>query len=94
MKRFHYDDHMQLQQHLAHFIDAYNFGRRLKALKGLTPYEFICKQWAAEPQRFRIDPIHQMPGLYSLRIPLQAGAAPTVRETKGKGAEQAGGLKR
>ena len=63
VKRFHYDDHEQLRQHLANFIDAYNFGRRLKTLKGLTPYEFICKQWTSEPKRFRIDPIHQMPGL-------------------------------
>lgn len=63
VKRFHYDDHAQLRQHLANFIDAYNFGRRLKSLKGLTPYEFICKQWTSEPQRFSINPIHQMPGL-------------------------------
>ncbi|MFC4622098.1 hypothetical protein ACFO3A_07685, partial [Comamonas nitrativorans] len=39
------------------------FGRRLKTLKGLTPYEFICKQWTDEPERFTINPIHQMPGL-------------------------------
>ena len=63
VKRFHYDDHDQLRQHLADFIAAYNFGRRLKTLKGLTPYEFICKQWTIEPQRFILDPIHQMPGL-------------------------------
>lgn len=63
VKRFHYEDHEQLRQHLADFINAYNFGRRLKTLKGLTPYEFICKQWTSEPKRFRIDPIHQMPGL-------------------------------
>jgi len=63
VKRFHYDDHAQLRQHLANFIDAYNFGRRLKTLKGLMPYEFICKQWTAEPERFRMDPIHLMPGL-------------------------------
>ncbi|KEC71380.1 integrase protein [Rhizobium leguminosarum bv. phaseoli CCGM1] len=44
VKRFHYDDHAQLKKHLADFIDAYNFGRRLKTLKGLTPYEFICKR--------------------------------------------------
>jgi transposase InsO family protein len=62
-KRFHYDDHAQLQKHLADFIDAYNFGRRLKTLKGLTPYEFICKQWTSEPKRFRLNPIQQMPGL-------------------------------
>ncbi|MGE0626438.1 MAG: IS481 family transposase, partial [Hyphomicrobiaceae bacterium] len=39
------------------------FGRRLKTLKGLTPYEAICKQWTSEPERFRLNPIHQMPGL-------------------------------
>src|SRR5690606_26652284 len=65
VKRFHYDDHGQLCRHLQDFIDAYNFGRRLKTLKGLTPYEFICKQWTSQPDRFIINPIHQMPGLNS-----------------------------
>ena len=63
VKRFHYDDHTQLCTHLADFIAAYNFGRRLKTLRGLTPYEFIYKQWTNEPELFKIDPIHQMPGL-------------------------------
>ena len=63
VKRFHYDDHDQLRNHLANFISAYNFGRRLKTLKGLTPYEFICKCWTSEPDRFTLNPIHQMPGL-------------------------------
>jgi transposase InsO family protein len=63
VKRFHYDDHDQLRAHLANFISAYNFGRRLKTLKGLTPYEFICKQWTIEPERYTLNPIHQMPGL-------------------------------
>jgi transposase-like protein len=63
VKRFHYDDHGQLRRHLADFIAAYNFARRLKTLKGLTPYEFICKSWTTEPERFTLNPIHQMPGL-------------------------------
>jgi transposase InsO family protein len=63
VKRFHYDDHKQFETHLADFVSAYNFGRRLKTLRGLTPYEFLCKTWTAEPERFRIDPLHQMPGL-------------------------------
>ena len=42
VKRYHYDSHYQLRQHLQDFIDAYNFARRLKTLKGLTPYEYIC----------------------------------------------------
>ena len=63
VKRYHYDSHAQLERHLNDFVSAYNFGRRLKTLKGLTPYEFICKWWTSEPQRFSFDPIHQMPGL-------------------------------
>lgn len=65
VKRFHYDDHRQFEVHLADFVAAYNFGRRLKTLKGLTPYEFICKCWTSETERFTLDPIHQMPGLNS-----------------------------
>ena len=63
VKRYHYNNHEQLKQHLDDFINAYNYGRRLKTLKGLTPYEFICKCWTNEPDRFSLDPIHQMPGL-------------------------------
>src|SRR5690606_5689371 len=54
VKLFHYDDHTQLCIHLADFIAAYNFDRRLKTLRGLTPYEFICKQWTDEPELFKI----------------------------------------
>ena len=42
--------------------DAYNFGRRLKTLRGLAPYEFIVKCWISEPERFTLDPTHQTPG--------------------------------
>jgi len=63
VKRYHYDSHEQLSQHLQDFVSAYNFGRRLKTLKGLTPYEFICKCWTNQPERFILNPLHQMPGL-------------------------------
>ncbi|HWY84909.1 MAG TPA: IS481 family transposase, partial [Roseiarcus sp.] len=46
-------------------LDAYNFARRLKTLRGLTPYEFICKAWTSQPQRFTISPLQKMPGLNS-----------------------------
>ena len=62
VKRFHYDSHDQLRTHLADFIAAYNFARRLKTLNGLTPYEYICKIWTSEPHQFILNPIHQMPG--------------------------------
>lgn len=63
VKRYHYDSHRQLEKHLADFIAAYNFGHRLKTLKGLTPYEFICKRWTVEPERFILKPLQQTPGL-------------------------------
>ncbi|GAN91593.1 transposase [Gluconobacter frateurii M-2] len=63
VKRFHYDSHEQLRTHLSDFMAAYNFGRRLKTLNGLTPYEYVCKIWTSEPERFIINPTYQTPGL-------------------------------
>jgi transposase InsO family protein len=63
VQRYHYDSHEQLARHLDDFVNAYNFGRRLKTLKGLTPYEFICQCWTSEPERFTLNPLHQTPGL-------------------------------
>jgi transposase InsO family protein len=60
VKRFHNDDHDKLRTHLADFMAAYNFARRLKTLGGLTPYEYICRIWTSEPDRFILNPIHQM----------------------------------
>jgi transposase InsO family protein len=63
VKRYHYDDHDQFRNHLADFVNAYNYARRLKTLRGLTPFEYICKVWTEEPKRFRLNPTHQSPGL-------------------------------
>jgi transposase InsO family protein len=63
VRRYYYDTHDQLRGHLGDFLAAYTFARRLKTLRRLTPYEYICKIFTSEPQRFRLDPIHQMPGL-------------------------------
>jgi hypothetical protein len=32
-------------------------------LGSLTPYDCICRIWTSEPDRFILNPIHQMPGL-------------------------------
>lgn len=45
------------------FIAAYNYARRLKTLQGLTPFEYICKIWTNEPDRFNVDPTHHTLGL-------------------------------
>jgi hypothetical protein len=47
----------------ADFTNAYNYARPLKTLKGLTPYEYICKCWISQPERFRLNPLQKMPGL-------------------------------
>ncbi len=39
VKRFNSDDLYQLRTHLAEFVAAYNFARRLETLGGLTPCE-------------------------------------------------------
>jgi transposase InsO family protein len=61
VKRYFYETHDQLRAHLRDFVDAYNFARRLKTLNGLTPYEFVCKVWTSQPQRFKITPLQKMP---------------------------------
>uniref|UniRef100_A0A939M881 Integrase core domain-containing protein n=1 Tax=Bradyrhizobium barranii subsp. barranii TaxID=2823807 RepID=A0A939M881_9BRAD len=63
VRRYHYETKRQLEDHLGAFLDGYNFAKRLKTLRGLTPYEAICTAWANEPDRFRLDPIHLTSGL-------------------------------
>lgn len=63
VKRYHYETHEQLREHLAQFLIAYNFAKRLKMLSGLTPYEYIGKCWQKEPERFRLNPHHHTVGL-------------------------------
>jgi transposase InsO family protein len=63
--RYYYDTHQQLRDHLTTFIMAYNFAKRLKTRKGLTPYEYIWQQWQQQPERFLSDPSHHTLGLYT-----------------------------
>ena len=62
VKRYHYDTHQQLETHLADFIAPYNYARPLQTLRGLTPYEAMCKAWGEQPQRFTTNPHHQSTG--------------------------------
>ena len=63
VRRYHYSTHQQLKEHLSAFLDAYNFAKRLKTLKGITPYQAICKAWADEPNRFIREPNQLISGL-------------------------------
>ena len=53
--RYHYNSHDQLRQYLQSFIDAYNFAKKLKSLKGLTPFDFILSQWNINPDLFKLN---------------------------------------
>lgn len=63
VKKYHYESHAQLRTHLQNFLNAYNFAKRLKTLKGLTPYEYIVAVWKNEPQCFIVEPNHFNVGL-------------------------------
>src|SRR5204863_3739187 len=58
VKRYHYGTHAQLKEHIHTFLMAYNFAKRLKSLRGLTAYEYICKIWINLPKMFRLNPLH------------------------------------
>ncbi|KZL18644.1 Integrase core domain protein [Pseudovibrio axinellae] len=62
VRRYYYETHDQLRTHLAAFVSAYNFAKRLKTLKGLTPAQFIAQQWIKEPERFKKHPDHLFTG--------------------------------
>ena len=62
---YFYQTHEELRQHLEAFIQAYNFAKRLKALKGRSPYEFICDRWRENPENFHAEPNHLNTGPYS-----------------------------
>ena len=49
VRRCHYVSHDQIRRRLDDFLSAYGFGRRLKTLKGLIPYEAPCRVWQIEP---------------------------------------------
>jgi hypothetical protein len=73
VKRFHNDSHAQLEAHLTDFIAAYNFGRRLKTLKDLTPYEYICKGVPRRSRKIgdRNPPLPLGNGLLIYAVPLR-----------------------
>jgi transposase InsO family protein len=65
VSKYYYQTHQHLKAHLHAFQMAYNFAKRLKTLKGLTPYEYICQCWHKEPERFTVNPCHHTLGLNS-----------------------------
>jgi transposase InsO family protein len=63
VKKYDYQTHHHLKEHLQAFLMADTFAKRLKTLKGLTPFEYLCQCWDKEPERFTITPYHHTLGL-------------------------------
>jgi transposase-like protein len=63
VKTFTYATADQLKSHLHDFLMAYNFAKRLKSLKGKTPWQFILDQWTISPDYFTINPSQFILGL-------------------------------
>jgi transposase InsO family protein len=63
VKKYHDQTHQHLKEHLYTVLMADNFAKRLKTLKGLTPYEYICQCWQKAPERFIRNPYHHTLGL-------------------------------
>ena len=65
VNRYFYQSHDQLRNHLGAFVSAYNFAKRLKALRGLSPYEFIVNSWVDKPELFHSVPSQLILGRYT-----------------------------
>jgi hypothetical protein len=63
MKVFHDETLESLSAHA--FLTAYNFAKHLKALRWRTPFQAICEAWTKDPQPFKINPHHLIPGPYT-----------------------------
>lgn len=49
---------VELHCEAGQMIAAQFLCRRLKTLRGLTSYEYICKCWTNKPERFSPNPHH------------------------------------
>jgi len=65
VSRYHYTSEQQLRKHLDTFVAAYNYAKRLRALQGLTPYEYVQSIWTKQPELFNVPPNPFIPGPYT-----------------------------
>lgn len=63
----YYKTQENLKDHIQAFIDTYNFAKRLRALKGLTVFDYINECGRNEPDRFKQAPRRILPVRYKRR---------------------------
>jgi len=60
-------DEKQVKQQRKSLLSQ-RFAKRLKTLKGRSPYEYICDRWQETPERFHEKPTHLNTGLYKRHL--------------------------
>ena len=58
VKTYHHPAIVALKAHVLAFVSAYNFAKRLKAIRWKAPFEHICEAWQRETSAFRLIPHH------------------------------------
>jgi len=62
IKKYYYESHEKLQNHLNMFLNAYNYAKPLKTLNGLTPYEKVLLYLKTERGKSMINPTYKTMG--------------------------------
>lgn len=64
-KKYFYESPEQLKKHLQDYLWVYNYAKKLKALKFMTPYEKILLEYEKQPELFKRNPYHDLKELNS-----------------------------
>jgi transposase-like protein len=64
-RKYKYDSIKSLKSHLNDFLMIYNFQRKLKSLKYISPYDKMIEEWNKNPKCFNKNPYHYTVGLNS-----------------------------
>lgn len=67
IKAYEYEGLDPPREHVQAFVQSYNFGKHLKALRWKTLFRAMCEAWEKDPSRFRLHPRHLTVALNSLR---------------------------
>jgi hypothetical protein len=55
--------YQHILDYLHAYLMAYNFAKRLKSIKGKSPWQFILNQWTIHPEYFIFNPNRFLLGL-------------------------------
>ena len=64
--KYYYKDYDSLQKHLKLFLNAYNYAKHLRSLKGNSPFEELCLFYHKHKVLYNFYPIHKSSGPYTI----------------------------